>query len=236
MMGNSNQDSREDGVAHRQTQVSPSNAVSQLLLIAETNFIIGFALEQSRDFRSILDLVTINDTVTLALPELGFKEARSTLNLNLIQTRHTLEETRGILRQIGRSEYIREDVQNLRTALTAVISQLRTRAEMISQILDDLSQHCLTTPYTPDAMARARLRYIAKEPPFLQTDCDLYESILEFARNQTDAYDQVIFLTLEREDFDHDEIRDELADLGVDLVFTTGECIAMVRYALGLSS
>jgi hypothetical protein len=198
--------------------------------------VVGFALEQGYDFRSIIDFVSTNDTVTLAMPEFGFKEARSTLDLNLVQTRHALEETRGMLRQVGRSEYIQEAVRNARTALTEVINQLEARDEMIDQLLNDLSQHCLMIPYTPAAMAKARLHHVAKEPPFKQTDCELYESILEFARNQVENYDYVILLTLDQADFDHDEIRDELAEMGIDLVFTTGECIAMARYALGMTS
>lgn len=176
---------------------SAAETASKLLLIAETNFVVGFALEQGNDFDSILEFASTNEVITLAVPEVCFKEARSTLRLNLIQTRHALEETRGMLRQVGRSEYVREATQNARAALTAVINHLKSRAEIIGQILSDLSQHCLMIPYTPEAMTQARLRYLAEEPPFKQTDCELYESILEFARNQVENYEYVILLTLD---------------------------------------
>jgi len=232
-MRRSNRVPQEGRVASQLRSAKPS---SKLLLIAETNFLVGYALEQGSDFQSIIDFVSANRAMTLAIPEFGFKEARSALDLNLVQTRHALEKTRGMLRQVGRSEYIQEAVRTARTALTEVINQLETRAGRIDQILEDLSQHCLMIPYTPEAMARARLRYLAGEPPCIQTDCELYESILEYARSQIETYEYVILLTLDQEHFDHDEIRDELADLGIDLVFSGGECIAMARYALGMTS
>jgi hypothetical protein len=61
-----------------------------------------------------------------------------------------------------------------------------------------------------------------------------YECILEFLRDEVDNYDHAIVLTFDKEHFDNAEIREELTDIGVDLVFTAGDCIAMVHYALGI--
>lgn len=205
----------------------------KLLLVAETNFLVGFGLQQGVDFDYLTNLAAAKK-ITLAIPEISFKEAQSTLRLNLIDTRHILEQTLGVIRQIRRSQYARDAAQRTSAALTELITLVKARSASISQTLDLLANTTRIISYSPQAMARGRLRYIGGEAPNLEEDCEIYENILEFVRAEATNFDHTIFLTLDKEHFDCDEIRDELAALDVDLVFTTGECIAMVRHALGI--
>lgn len=205
----------------------------KLLLVVETNFLVGFGLQQGVDFDYLANLAATKK-FPLAIPEISFKEAQSTLRLNLIDTRHILEQTLGVIRQVRRSQYARDAAQEAAMALTELITLMETHSASISQTLDLLANATCIIPYSPQAMVRGRLRYIGGEAPNLEEDCEIYESVLEFVRAEVANFDHTIFLTLDREHFDCDEIRDELVALGIDLVFTTGECIAMVRHALGM--
>ncbi len=205
----------------------------RLLLVAETNFPVGYGLQQSVDFRYLTNLAETG-TITLAIPEISFKEAQATLRTNLVDTRQALEQTLDIIRQVGRSQYAQDAAQRVATALTELIDLMESHSASIPQTLDLIANVNCIIPYSPQAFAQGRLRYVGGEPPFMESDCEIYENILEFVRAEAENFDHIIFLTLDRTHFDCDEIRDELANLGVDLVFTTGECVAMVRHALGM--
>ena len=89
----------------------------RLLLVAETNFPVGYGLQQSVDFHYLVNLAGTG-TITLAIPEISFKEAQATLRTNLVDTRQALEQTLDIIRQVGRSQYAQDAAQRVATALT----------------------------------------------------------------------------------------------------------------------
>ena len=206
-----------------------------ILVLAETNFVVGYLLEQGTDFRYLVEL-TGNYPLRIAVSEYALKEGKTTSQERLGDFRNQLGRTRSLLREVERSQFASDTVRIVREGLTDLTNQLEHREGLIQPTLDSLASACTAIPHSPQAHIHGLLRHVGSELPLKESDCEIYESILEFAQNEIDAYDHLIFLTLDREHFDHDEIRDELADMGIDLALTTGECIAMVRYALGLTA
>lgn len=205
-----------------------------ILVVVETNFAVGYCMEQGHDFRYLLSL-TSKHPLTVAIPEYSLREAKTTVLGKFRDSYEQLSHTRVLLREIGRSEYARDLVDNARTMLSGLVQLLETKQDSLKQALNLIANRCIVIPHSPVAHVRGLMRYIGSEPPFKESDCEIYECILEFLRGEVDNYDHAIVLTFDKEHFDNVEIRDELADIGVDLVFTVGDCIAMGRYALGIT-
>lgn len=205
-----------------------------VLLVIETNFPVGLYLEQQRrDFNYLLDL-TETQRLTITIPEFCLQEARLSLRERLRKSREGLVDTRRLLRDIGRSEYAREHVEAATDLLIELEELLQARIESVSETLDMMADICAMIPHSPEAHVRGRLRHIGGLPPFKETDCEIFECILDFLRVNHNEYDASIFLCLDQADFDHDEIRDDLAETDTRLSFSTGECIAIVRRELGM--
>jgi len=202
-----------------------------VLLITETNFPVGLFLGQSRDFDYLMRLVETHP-LTMAIPEFCLREARSSLRERLRKGREGLIESRRLLRDIGRSEYARERVEAATYLLIELEELLQARIESVSETLDMMADISAVIPHSPAVHVRGRLRHIGGLPPFKETDCEIFECILDFLRVNHNEYDASIFLCLDQEDFDHDEIRYDLAETDTRLSFSTGECIAIVRREL----
>jgi hypothetical protein len=204
-----------------------------VLLITETNFPVGLFLGQSRDFDYLMRLVETHP-LTMAIPEFCLREARSSLRERLRKGREGLIESRRLPRDIGRSEYARERVEAATDLLVELEELLQERIEAISETIGMMENICSVIPHSPEAHVRGRLRHISGLPPFKETDCEIFECILDFLRVNHNEYDASIFLCLDQADFDYDEIRDDLAETDTRLSFSTGECIAIVRRELGM--
>lgn len=204
-----------------------------VLLMIETNFPVGFFLEQGQHFDYLLSLVE-TQPLTIAIPEFCLQEARLSLRERLRKNREGLVDTRRLLRDIGRSEYARERVETATDLLIGLEELLQARMEAVSETIGMMANICSVIPHSPEAHVRGRLRYIGGQPPFKETDCEIFECILGFLRNNYDDYDASIFLCLDQADFGHDGIRDNLAETNTRLSFSTGECIAIVRRELGM--
>jgi len=205
-----------------------------ILVVVETNFAVGYCMEQGRDFKYLIDL-TESYPLTISIPEYSLREAKTTVLGKFRDSCEQLSHTRVLLREIGRSEYARNLVDNARTVLSDLVQLLEMKQDSLKQALDLIASRCVVIPHSPIAHVHGLMRHIGSEPPFKESDCEIYECILEFLRNEADNYDHTIVLTFDKEHFDNVDIRDELTDIGVDLVFTMGECIAMTRYALGIT-
>ena len=111
---------------------------------------------------------------------------------------------------------------------------LQERIETVSETIGMMANICSVIPHSPGVHVRGRLRHIGGQPPFKETDCEIFECILDFLRANYNEYNASIFLCLDQADFDHDEIRDDLAETDTRVIFSTGECIAIVRRELGM--
>ena len=83
-----------------------------------------------------------------------------------------------------------------------------------------------------EIQARARLRTVARKPPFAENDCIIYESILWFVEQNQHVDLTMLFLTRNRRDFDYPAIHQELGDFGIELFFEPGDCVRSVRELL----
>ena len=57
----------------------------------------------------------------------------------------------------------------------------------------------------------------------------MYESLLHFARLNQTSDAAMLFLTRDKADFDFPYIREELAALSVELLFSAGDCTRRIR-------
>lgn len=203
------------------------------LLVIETNFPVGFCLEQEKSFDYLLFLARTYP-LTIAVPEFCLREAQFSLKERYRKGREGIVDARGLLRDVGRSEYARERVEAATDLLVELEEMLQERMEGVAETIDMMEDICSVISHSPEAHVRGRLRYIGGYPPFKETDCEIFECILDFLRANHNEYDASIFLCLDQSDFDHDEIRDDLAETNTRLSFSTGECIAIVRSELGM--
>jgi len=105
---------------------------------------------------------------------------------------------------------------------------LSDRAE-IKRVLNEIKSIIQIIPYTSDASTRAEMIFESSSPPFKEGDCRIYASILVFIEHIKEEYNLIMFYTEDKDDFDHLEIREELRNLGVEIVFESGMCVERVR-------
>jgi hypothetical protein len=207
----------------------------KILVIAETNFLFGYILEQSVDF-DYLRASAEREFITIGIPEFCFHEIEVALTKRTQETEQSLQTTLRTLREIGRSAYAENLVDGLRPLLNELIDLIHVHYEEIPATLERITSVCQILPHTPEAHVRGRLRYLSGKPPFKETDCEIFAAILEFLKVHAQEYDLILFLNLDQEDFNHELIREELAEYRVEILFSTGECIAAIRRALGVDS
>ncbi|MBM3237416.1 hypothetical protein FJZ31_14090 [Candidatus Poribacteria bacterium] len=125
-------------------------------------------------------------------------------------------------------------------ALINQLQQFKTRSEeeelpTLHARIREFEETVSTIPYSAEITARAELRGLRPLAPFKQADRKIYESILQFARENQSPDLKMLFLTRDKTDFDFSYIRSELAFLSVELFFSAGECIRRIRELLGIS-
>jgi hypothetical protein len=144
-----------------------------ILVVVETNFAVGYCMEQERDFRYLLSL-TSKYPLTVAIPEYSFREAKTTVLGKLRDSCEQLSHTRVLLREIGRSEYAKDLVNNARAVLSDLVQLLEVKQDSLRQALDLIANRCVVIHHSPVAHVRGLMRYIASESPFKESDCEIY--------------------------------------------------------------
>lgn len=212
----------------------PNNSTSnQIILIAETNFLLDVVLEQDTNCEYLMTLANEQQRLRLVIPEVSFAEAEGTM-VEMIQNRlNTLEPALRTLRQFSRSAYhnLEELIIDLEQFISFVstteIPTLQTRMNEIHKVVD-------IVPFTAEAFMNAELRALKGIAPFKQNDRRIYESIILLAKANQNTNIIMLFLTRDKNDFDFSYICDELKTLGVELFFSAGECNRRIRQVLGL--
>jgi hypothetical protein len=206
--------------------MNKSDSKKSIALIAETNFVLDIAFEQSEECSRLLDFIRKNG-VSLVIPEYALAEADGSI-LTKIENRLTaIDSALNALKQASRSIY---------SDLDDFINKLEKYKDGIEQkeyysvlgkkrILDELS---IRIPFTSESMVKSELRGLKKIAPFKQTDRIIYESILEFAKSNQNLNIQMLFFTRDKNDFDFPFIREELASLNIELFFSAGDCIKRI--------
>jgi hypothetical protein len=142
---------------------------------------------------------------------------------------YKVDEALSLLGQISQTEHHGELCENGRTILKDLKKSMSNDRSEIKMVLDKIKSMVRVIPYTSAASTRAELIFESARPPFKESDCRIYASILMFVEQIKEEYDLIMFYTEDQEDFNHPEIHDEFGGLGAEMVFESGMCIKRVR-------
>jgi hypothetical protein len=131
-----------------------------------------------------------------------------------------------------RSEYHKDRLYDVKEKLKQLYMESSEEKRDILEYAEDIKSLCISIPHNADIAYRAFIRDVANLPPYKNSDRQIYESILSFTKNEYD-YDLVIFYTSDKEDFDHQEIRDELKKQAVGVYFDSGDVVQRVMSIIG---
>jgi len=202
-----------------------------VLVLGETNLLLFATLDQGLGYGYLRDLAR-QGRIVLGIPEIALREARGSLLERWQRRRVALEGVLPWINDIARSGYAQERVEPLRHHVHETVAWLRDMERLTDESLDAFARVCRLLPHTPEAMMRGHLRHLAQLPPFKSSNCELYECVLQFLREHAADFAHVLFLNLDREDFDHPSIHSELAALHAELLFSVGDCIQRLREIL----
>jgi hypothetical protein len=206
--------------------VNKKPSSGKIILIAETNFVIDIALEQSEECKRLIDFLHKHN-VDLFIPEYAFAEADGTI-YNIIRERsRAINSALNALRQASRSTYhsLDEFIVKLQQYED---SMKQTEHNSAIEKKNSLAETSYTITFSPESMARSEIRRLKNIAPFKPSDRAIYESILEFAGRTRQQDNKMLFLTRDKEDFNFDFIREELASLNIEIFFSAGECIRRI--------
>lgn len=199
----------------------------KLVLIAETNFILDVAFEQSDECKRLLDFIH-KSNISLVIPEYSFAESEGSILAKIQNRLSAIESALAALRQASRSDY--SDLNDFIIKLQEYKDSIeQNERKLVIQRKNFLEEISIVIPLTSDAMVKSELRSLKRIAPFKQTDRIIYESILEFAKQNQDLNIQILFLTRDKDDFDVSAIREELDALNIEIFFSAGECIKRIK-------
>ena len=199
-----------------------------VLLIAETNWLENIVLAQDSASVYLARLARAGE-IAIAVSEYSFHEADGSLNRKHNKRTYKVDEASSLLGQISQTEHHVELCENGRAILKDLKKSMSNDRSKIKRVLDKIKSMVQAIPYTSDASTRAELILESASPPFKESDCRIYASILMFVEQIREEYDLIMFYTEDKEDFDHQEIRDEFGGLGVEMMFESGLCVKRVR-------
>ena len=200
----------------------------RVLLIAETNWLENIVLAQDSASVYLMGLARTGK-IEIAVSEYSFHEADGSLNRKHNKRAYKVDEALSLLGQIAQTEHHVGLCENGRATLKYLKKSMSNDRSEIKRVLDKIKSMVRVIPYTSDASTRAELIFESARPPFKESDCRIYASVLMFVEQIRDAYDLIMFYTEDKEDFDHPEIHDEFGGLGVEIMFESGMCVKRVR-------
>jgi hypothetical protein len=202
-------------------------------IFIESNAIFDLAFERDRNVSYLVELAG-KAKIALIVAEYALVEADGR-SVSIIEARESrIREFDQFLGQLGRGAQYQSTVRAVREQLDALLSNCNQDRIRFKETLEDLRQICTVIPQTPQAHVNGELRFKSARPPFKPEDCQIYEAILEFVRTHQSEYQNLLFLTKDREDFDWQEIHDELTALNVEVYFSAGDCVRRLRELLGV--
>ncbi|MCH8295768.1 hypothetical protein IH992_32215 [Candidatus Poribacteria bacterium] len=200
----------------------------KIVIVSESGFLKDICLDQSVDSKYIYDWAD-NGLITLAVPEYAFVESDGGLQQQYRKQRARLQETANLANELGRSQ----NLQSLATQLKQLVAELQSRidagATLVKVVLDEIRSNCLMIPTNFEIFHRARLRTLSATPPPDEIDCQIFESVLSFLREHQQGDALRLFLTHDRNHFDYPEIHQEIEAVGAIIVFSSSECLRVIR-------
>jgi len=200
----------------------------RVLLIAETNWLENLVLVQDLASAYLARLARTGE-LEIAVSEYSFHEADGSLNRKHNKRAYKVDEALSLLGQISQTEHHGELCENGRAILKDLKKSMSNDRSKIKRVLDKIKSMVRVIPYTSDASTRAELIFESACPPFKESDCRIYASILMFVEQIRGEYDLIMCYTEDKEDFDHPEIHDGFGGLGVEMMFESGMCVKSVK-------
>ena len=201
------------------------------MLMVETNSIVGYVWEERSVLKRIVSLCR-QFGVLLVVPEVSLAEARASLLNRIDRQLSSLQQLRFWLNDIARSAGMERMVRSVKRGLDAIETELQRRRREASAALSTFAQAGTIAPLTPQVWTKAYLRWQANMPPFRELDCLVMESLLAFLQRQKAKL--TMFLTLDVEDFDHPEVREEFQRRKTLLLFEPRDVIVEFRKFYGV--
>ena len=149
------------------------------MLMAETNFIVGYVWEERSVLKRIVDLCR-QLGVLFVVPEVSLAKARALLFKLIDRQLSSLQQLRFWINDIARNAGMERVVRSVKGGLDAIETELQRRKQEVSAAMSTFAQACTIAPLTTQGWTKAYLRWQANMPPFKELDCLVMESLLAF--------------------------------------------------------
>jgi len=199
-----------------------------ILVLAESGLLIDYYLMQSTHSEYLLRQVE-KGLITMAIPEYAYAEADGSLQVRFSQRQQRLQEILAFLNQLLRSrdlepiaQRIKMDIQKMQTLLADGQNWVKTELMRHRQLWRII-------PLQFETYYQGKLRALSSAPPPDEIDCMILESIKSYLKEHRQEYDLILFLCYDRQHFDLPKIHQEITTLGAQLVFSSSECLRIIR-------
>jgi len=198
----------------------------RLAVVVETNFIKAIGLEQD-DSCVHLARLAAEKKIRLVVPEYALLETDATTFERIGFWNSEIQKINSILNALKQSKSLTSDVTKIKSSLKSIQNKLSSISKNTTELIKEFRKDALIIPYTKEIGFRAHRRFIQGKPPFKEPDSRIYESVLQFCRDNQDK--ELMFYTTDRDDFDHGGIHQELKELNCEIHFNSGEVVKRVR-------
>ena len=203
----------------------------KVLVMAETNWIEDIALMQDLKSAYLLELRD-EGKIDIAIPVYSLREADGSLDRKITKRVGEIDNFLHSLSKVAQSKPYESLCSIVKDGLKELKSKSLEEREAVKRVSNKIEMSVDTIPYTMVTALNADLRFESSIAPFKETDCKIYESILEYVKNKGNEYDIKIFYTADREDFDDNAINAELKSLSVELYFNSGAVVERICEAM----
>jgi hypothetical protein len=200
----------------------------RILILAETGFLTDICLRQGRHSEYLYDQ-TVEGNLSIAVPEYAFAETDGSLHRRLKARQQKLQEIASFANELQRSSNLQSHAQNLKDILTTLRNLIENSILLVKADLADLRRVCHSIAPTLEILHRGKLRCLSSTPPPDEIDCLIFESIKSYIQEHSQKYDLILFLCHDRAHFDYPEIHQELTAIGAQPVFSSSECLRLIR-------
>lgn len=200
----------------------------RILILAETGFLTDICLKQSQHSEYLYDQAAFGN-LSIAVPEYAFAETDGSLHRRLKARQQKFQEIVSFANELQRSSNLQSYAQHLKEILTTLRNLTENSVLLVKADLADLRRVCHSIAPTFEILNRGKLRCLSSTPPPDEVDCLIFESIKSYIQEHSQKYDLMLFLCHDRAHFDHPEIHQELAAIGTQIVFSSSECLRLIR-------
>lgn len=208
--------------------MSPTRA----LLVPDTNLLLDMSL--SRDGKEGLLLLGLVEQghAEMVVPEYVLAQFQGTGRRLIRDYSKKLAQFTPMIKQLLRNESLIEGARLMDQGTDFVLERLPKLEESVPLFVERLSSVARIAPQSLEAKLRGELRYKAERPPADtdsdDSDCCIYEALLEIARADQINVRPKFFVTRDS-DFDHPELKEELAGLGFKIRKDIGRLFGELR-------